>query len=76
MLPSGTRYSIAWQQSVDPDIETRYPIRNTSFLAPLSNVPSTDCEYAWDESDICWEFTTVAAVTVGGLLMAMSTVIL
>jgi len=63
LSPDPTRYSIAWQRSVDHDIETRYPIGNASFLAPISDVSPTDCEYAWDESDACWEFTTVAAAT-------------
>ena len=63
LSPDPTRYSIAWQHSVDHDIETRYPIENASFLAPIDNVSSTDCEYVWDDSDTCWEFTTVAAAT-------------
>jgi hypothetical protein len=63
LSPDPTRYSIAWQKSVDHDIETRHPIGNASFLTPLDDVNSTDCQYAWDDSDTCWNFTTVAAAT-------------
>ncbi len=63
LSPDPTRYSIAWQLSVDHDIETRYPIGNASFLAPVSDVTSAECQYVWEDSDTCWDFATVAAAT-------------
>lgn len=63
LTPDPTRYSITWQHSVDHDIETRHPIGNASFLAPVSDVASAECQYAWDDSDTCWNFATVAGVT-------------
>ncbi|MFC6784549.1 hypothetical protein ACFQFH_01315 [Halobaculum halobium] len=63
LSPDPTRYSISWHHSVDYDIETRYPIGNASFLAPITDVATADCEYRWDDSDACWDFATVAAAT-------------
>jgi hypothetical protein len=63
LVPAPTTYSIAWQVTVDHDIETRHPIGNGSFIAPVSNVTETQCAYAWDESDRCASFTAAVSVT-------------
>ena len=63
LSPNPTRYSISWQHSVNHDIETRYPIGNATFLAPITDVNTADCVYEWDDSDTCWNFTSVAGAT-------------
>jgi hypothetical protein len=63
LSPDPARYSISWQHSVDHDIETRTPIGNASFIEPISDVNSADCQYVWDDSDTCWNFSTVVSAT-------------
>lgn len=63
LVPEPTSYSVGWQVTVDHDIETRYPIGNGSFLAPVDNVTSVDCRDPWTATDVCMAFSTVASVT-------------
>jgi len=63
LVPDPTTYSIAWQVTVDHDIETRYPIDNATFLAPVTNVTAVECAYAWSETDRCASFQSAASAT-------------
>lgn len=63
LVPDPTTYSISWQVTVDHDIETRYPLGNGTFVAPIDNVTAVDCQYAWSETDICSRFTSVVSAT-------------
>lgn len=43
LVPEPTTYSVSWQVTVEHDIDTRYPIGNGSFIAPVDNVATVDC---------------------------------
>ncbi len=58
-----TRYSIAWQTTVEHDIETRYPVGNASFIVPANDVAATSCQDPWSETDTCFTFTSVIGTT-------------
>ena len=74
LVPEPTTYSIAWQVTVDREIETRHPIGNGTFLAPVDDVYRTDCRNPWDESDSCANFTSAASVTFDGAASTRVTV--
>jgi hypothetical protein len=63
LVPDPTRYSVTWQVSVDHAIETRTPVGNGTFLAPVADVSTVDCRDPWDDSETCGNFTTVASAT-------------
>lgn len=63
LTPNPTTYSIAWQRTVDHDIETRTPVENGTFLAPVTGVTAVDCRDPWTETDDCANFTSVASAT-------------
>jgi hypothetical protein len=63
LVPAPTTYSVAWQVTVDHDIETRYPVGNASFLAPVDEVRSVDCREPWRDTETCTAFTSVASAT-------------
>jgi hypothetical protein len=63
LVSDPTTYSIGWQVTVDHDIETRDPLGNGTFVAPIDNVTPADCQYGWSETDICSGFTSVVSAT-------------
>ncbi|SEO68961.1 hypothetical protein SAMN04487948_104189 [Halogranum amylolyticum] len=58
-----TTYSISWQVTVDHDIETRDPLANGTFLAPISDATTVDCRAPWSETDNCARFASTVSAT-------------
>lgn len=63
LVADPTTYSVSWQVTVDHDIETRDPLANGTFLAPIADATAVDCRGPWSETDNCARFASPVSAT-------------